>query len=136
MLIKGVNLSLELYLIFIHLIWVMLQSINFVTDWLFILIKFLEVGSQLIQFKLSIFSLNIFVFVCLKKLLLSILMLFVLVFKISQFSIKFVESIFMILNWRMTFTYFLNSFWYLALFIIDKTLDAENSLLIVLTFCL
>ena len=76
--VEGFYLSLELDLVLVHLIRVMLQTVSFITDTLFVLLQLLKVNGVLVNFELGILALHIFIFVGLKKLLLSICVLLIL----------------------------------------------------------
>jgi len=97
-LIKGINLGLEINLVSHHLLGVLLQSVNLIGNRLLVLLKLVELNFEFRAFELVILGLDVFILVGLKKLRLGVFVLFVLRLEITKLSIKFVESIFLLLN--------------------------------------
>jgi len=101
MLIKSSDFSLEFNLIGVHLLRVRLKSIYFIGNRLFISFGFLNDNKEFLVSQLVLFALDILVFVSFKQLSLTVFVLLVLTFEISEFTIKFVQIVFFLLNGSM-----------------------------------
>lgn len=97
-LIKSINLRLEINLVSHHLLGVLLQSVDLVGNRLLVLFKFVKLNFELRAFQLVIFGLNIFVLICFEKLRLGIFVLFILRLEVAELTIKLVESILLFLD--------------------------------------
>lgn len=84
-LVEGINFSLQLNLVFVHLLRMLLQPPDLIADAIFILLQLLQENSQLLLFHLGFLALDILVFISLQQLLLSVLVLIVLTFKVPKF---------------------------------------------------
>ena len=101
MLIKSSDFSLEFNLIGVHLLRVRLKSIYFIGNRLFISFGFLNNNKEFLVSQLVLFALDILIFVSFKQLSLTVFVLLVLTFEISEFTIKFVQIVFFLLNGSM-----------------------------------
>jgi hypothetical protein len=101
MLIKSCDFSLEFNLIGVHLLRVRLKSIYFVGNRLFISFGLLNNNEEFLVSQLVLFALDILIFVSFKQLSLTVFVLLVLTFEISEFTIKFVQIVFFLLNGSM-----------------------------------
>jgi hypothetical protein len=102
MLIKSSDFSLEFNLIGVHLLRVRLKSIYFIGNRLFISFGFLNDNKEFLVSQLVLFALDILIFVSFKQLSLTVFVLLVLTFEISEFTIKFVQIVFFLLNGSMS----------------------------------
>lgn len=96
--VKSINLTLQIELVLHHLIRVLLQSIQFVTDRLFILDSFIMRNLQLLKFHALILALHVLVLIGFKELALRCLVLLILLFKVAELAIQFIECVFEVLN--------------------------------------
>jgi len=82
----------------------LLKSVDFIADWLLILLVLVQSDFKFLQFKTSILSIDILELISFEQLRLGSLVLFVLIFEITQFTVQFVQSIFKFLNLLVGFT--------------------------------
>ena len=96
--IKSINFSLEVSLVLHHLLGVLLQPFEFVTDGPFILICLVVRYFEFLQLHRLIFSLHVLVLVGLEQLALSSFVVLILLLEVAKFPIELVQLIFQILN--------------------------------------
>lgn len=130
--IEGVNFSLQFDLVGGHLASVLLQPVNFVCKTSFVLLQFLLVLRELVNFEVAVLAKNIFVFVSFEELLLGIGVLLVLTFSVPQFCVELVKDVFVFLDGVVGLTDFGNCPCYHLFFVVDQRLDAFSSLAVVL----
>ena len=130
-LVKSINLSLQLYLILVHLLRVMLESVDLIPDTLFVLFKLSDMHSQLIALKLSVLALNIFILIGLEKLPLSVFALLNLQLEVAKLLIQLVQVVFHFLNYLVTFANLLDFLRKLFIFVVGHLLLSVNSLIVV-----
>ena len=97
-LVKGINLGLEVDLVLHHLLGVLLESIYFVSDGLLFLLEFVILDLELRDLELIVLALDILVLVSLKELGLSILVLLILVLVVAKLTIELVEVVLVLLD--------------------------------------
>lgn len=131
MLIKSSDFSLELNLIRVHLLRVRLKSIYFVCNRLFISFGFLNNDEELLVSQLVLFALDILIFVSFEQLSLTVFVLFVLTFEISELTIKFVQIVFFLLNGSMSLIDRHGILGKRFFFMVEKTLNAFTSLIVI-----
>ena len=96
--IKSSNFSLELNLIRVHLLRVRLQSVDLVGNRLFIGFGLLEDDEELLVSELVFLALDVLVLVGFEQLGLTVFVLLVLTFEISELTVKFVQIVFFLLD--------------------------------------
>jgi len=82
----------------------LLKSVDFIADWLLILLVLVQSDFKFLQFKTGILSIDILELISFEQLRLGSLVLFVLIFEVTQFTVQFVQSIFKFLNLLVGFT--------------------------------
>ena len=109
----------------------LLQSIEFVTDRLFILNDFIMRNFQLLESHAFIFALHVLMLISLKELALCCLMLLILSLKVPKLPIKLVQRILEILNLLDGILCFVISSHNSILLLLEHIIDGGNSMVII-----
>jgi len=105
-LIKSIDLSLEVNLILEHLVGVLLQSADFVADRLLILLQLLEDNLEVGLLQLVVLALHVLIFVSLEELSLGILVVLVLLLEVAELAVQLVQHVFLVLDNGVSLRYF------------------------------
>lgn len=92
--VQCLYLSLQIYLVFQHLLWVLLKPVDFEIQRLFVLGQLVHRDLELLELQAALFACLVLVLISSKHLSLRILVLFVLVFEIAQLTIELIKCIF------------------------------------------
>ena len=129
--IKSSNFSLELNLIRVHLLRVRLQSVDLVGNGLFIGFGLLEDDEELLVSELVFLALDVLVLVGFEQLGLTVFVLLVLTFEISELTVKFVQIVFFLLDGSVSLVDRVRSLGDGFFFVLEKTLNAFTSLIVI-----
>ena len=129
--IKSSNFSLELNLIRVHLLRVRLQSVDLVGNGLLIGFGLLEDDEELLVSELVFLALDVLVLVGFEQLGLTVFVLLVLTFEISELTVKFVQIVFFLLDGSVSLVDRVRSLGNRFFFVLEKTLNAFTSLIVI-----
>ena len=129
--IKSSNFSLELNLIRVHLLRVRLQSVDLVGNRLLIGFGLLEDDEELLVSELVFLALDVLVLVGFEQLGLTVFVLLVLTFEISELTVKFVQIVFFLLDGSVSLVDRVRSLGNRFFFVLEKTLNAFTSLIVI-----
>lgn len=104
MFVKCIDLGLQVNLILKHLVGVLLEPIDLVGNRLLVLYQFIQCYFVLLQLQIIVFSVHVLKLVGLEHLGLSCFVLLILILKVAQLSVQFVECVLEILDLLVRFT--------------------------------
>jgi hypothetical protein len=127
---------LEINLILHHLLGVGLESVDFITKWLFLFFHFVVVNLQFAHSQWHFFALGVFILIGFEKLALGVFVLFIVVLEVSEFTVKFIQIVFVFLNNSLGLVNSGQALGELVFLLSKKWWDLSNSLFVVLDFWL
>ena len=133
-LVECLNLSLKVNLILHHLLWVSLESIDLVWEGLFILLLLRAGDLKFLESDLTLLTGWVLVFVSFEKLGLGSLVLLSLTFEVSQLTVEFVQSVFVLRNELVGFIDLRTESRDLILLVNNECLNIVDSLVVIFYF--
>lgn len=134
--VKGVNFGLQIDLVSQHLLRVLFESVDLVSNRGLVLVQFLHLSNVVLVFKLVVFDLHVLVLVRFDQLVLCALVLLSQVFEVAEFAIEFVEVVLEFLDLLVVLIDVGTGLGNLLLFIFEYVLHGADPLVVVLNFSL